>query len=65
MELSPVAEADRRLETAKISPNQVQVAWIKLANVKPTGELADHVGLSLLGDVLAYHLRDRKRVRRL
>jgi hypothetical protein len=35
-------EADRRLATANVSASQVQVAWIKLANVLPTGELADH-----------------------
>jgi hypothetical protein len=36
------AEADRRLLAAHVSPNQVQVAWIKLANVGPTGDLAEH-----------------------
>ena len=36
------AEADRRLSAAHVSPNQVQVAWIKLANVGPTGDLAEH-----------------------
>ena len=35
-------EADRRLAAAKVSPKQVQVAWIKLANVAPTGDLAEH-----------------------
>lgn len=38
------AEADRRLAQAGVSPKQVQVVWVKLANVRPTGELADHVG---------------------
>lgn len=44
-------EADRRLEAAKVSPKQVQVAWVKLANVRPTGELADH-GKKLQKDTL-------------
>jgi hypothetical protein len=35
-------EADRRLEVAKVSPKQVQVVWVKLANILPTGELTDH-----------------------
>jgi hypothetical protein len=35
-------EADHRLAAAKLSPNQVQVAWIKLANVAPSGELVEH-----------------------
>ncbi|HEX3151799.1 MAG TPA: hypothetical protein VHR66_27250 [Gemmataceae bacterium] len=39
----PWAEADRRLEAAHVSPKQVQVVWVKLANVRPTGDLADHV----------------------
>jgi hypothetical protein len=35
-------EADRRLEAARVSPKQVQVVWVKLANVRPTGELTEH-----------------------
>lgn len=35
-------EADRRLEAAKVNPKQVQVVWVKLANVAPTGDLAEH-----------------------
>ena len=45
-------EADRRLKAAGISPKQVQVAWVKLANVGPTGELTDH-GKKLQKDTLA------------
>ena len=45
-------EADRRLAAAGIGPKQVQVAWIKLANVRPTGELAEH-GAKLQEDTLA------------
>jgi hypothetical protein len=35
-------EADRRLQTAGVSPQQVQVVWVKLANIQPTGELTEH-----------------------
>jgi Cu/Ag efflux protein CusF len=45
-------EADRRLEVAKVSPKQVQAAWVKLANVGPSGELTEH-GRKLQRDTLA------------
>ena len=53
-------EADRRLEKAKVSPQQVQVAWVKLANIRPTGELAEH-GKKLEKDtaVLLKNAKDR------
>jgi hypothetical protein len=35
-------ETGRRLEAAKLGPKQVQIAWIKLANKGPTGELTEH-----------------------
>ena len=35
-------EADRRLQSAGLSHAQVQVAWIKLANAGPIGELHEH-----------------------
>ena len=35
-------EADRRLKSAGVSHEQVQVAWIKLANAGPSGELQVH-----------------------
>jgi lysophospholipase L1-like esterase len=38
----PWREALNRLARAKVSPQQVQVAWIKLANKAPTGSLQDH-----------------------
>ena len=44
-------EADQRLAAAGVSPKQVQVAWVKLANVRPTGDLPEH-GAKLL--VCAY-----------
>jgi hypothetical protein len=45
-------EADRRLTAANVSPKQVQVAWIKLANVGPSGDLAEH-GKKLEQDTVA------------
>jgi hypothetical protein len=45
-------EADRRLEAAKVSPKQVQVIWVKLANIQPKGDLADH-GKKLQTDTAA------------
>lgn len=48
----PWAEAKRRLDRAGVSPKQVQVAWIKLANVAPGGSLQEH-GRKLESDTLA------------
>jgi len=48
----PWAEADRRLAAAGVSRNQVQVAWVKLANKRPTGDLSKH-GKRLQQDTLA------------
>lgn len=45
-------ETDRRLKTAGVSPNQVQVAWIKLANKGPRGDLETH-GRQLQRDTMA------------
>jgi hypothetical protein len=45
-------QADRRLEFAQVSPKQVQVVWIKLANKGPSGDLAQH-GKKLQKDTLA------------
>jgi hypothetical protein len=36
------AEAERRLGQAKVTPRQVQVAWVKLANKGPQGGLSEH-----------------------
>src|SRR5262245_50088926 len=38
----PWIEADRRLTTANVTAPQVQVAWIKLANKGPQGDLDEH-----------------------
>jgi hypothetical protein len=48
----PWQEASRRLAAAKVAPEQVQVAWIKLANKGPTGDLDEH-GTKLEKDTLA------------
>jgi hypothetical protein len=46
------AEMERRLKAAGVSAQQVQVAWIKLANMGPRGELTEH-GKKLYADTLA------------
>ncbi len=48
----PWMEADKRLSAAGVSHNQVQVAWIKLANKGPNGTLKEH-GEKLEKDTLA------------
>jgi len=35
-------EADRRLTASRVTSEQVQVAWVKLANAGPSGELEEH-----------------------
>lgn len=49
---SPWRVARERLAAAKVSTNQVQTAWIKLANVRPSGSLQEH-GRKLESDTLA------------
>ena len=44
--------ADQRLASAGVSPEQVQVVWIKLANKGPSGTLENH-GRTLERDTLA------------
>jgi hypothetical protein len=48
----PWQEAKRRLNAARVSPAQVQAAWIKLANVRPGGTLKEHCG-KLEADTIA------------
>ena len=48
----PWQEADRRIANAGISPKQVEVAWIKLANKGPRGDLQEH-GRKLQSDTRA------------
>ncbi len=53
-------EAERRLKAAGVTPAQVQVAWIKLANVRPAGDLAEH-GKKLQQDTIAVLHNARER----
>jgi len=48
----PWQEAERRLTAAGVTPQQVQVAWVKLANKSPRGDLKEH-GKKLQQDTLA------------
>ncbi len=48
----PWMEAEKRLSTSGVNPNQIQVAWIKLANKGPNGDLKEH-GEKLEKDTLA------------
>jgi hypothetical protein len=56
----PWEVAERRLAAAGVSPKQVQVAWIKLANKSPRGELDEH-GKKLEKDTLAVIQNARQR----
>jgi hypothetical protein len=49
---NPWTVTARRLDQAGVSPNQVQVVWVKLANKGPKGDLAEH-GKKLQKDTLA------------
>ncbi len=48
----PWTVAMRRIENAGVTPEQVQIAWIKLANKAPRGTLEEH-GQKLENDTLA------------
>lgn len=39
----PWQEAMRRIQSAKVSPEQVQAAWIKMANKVPAGSMKEHL----------------------
>jgi hypothetical protein len=56
----PWVEAERRIAAAKVSPAQVQVAWVKLANKGPRGDLAEH-GKKLQKDTVAVLQNAKKR----
>ena len=49
-----------RIQNADVTPEQVQLAWIKLANPRPTGELQQH-GRQLEADTLAVIQNARQR----
>ena len=56
----PWLETARRLQRANVTPQQVQVAWIKLANKGPRGDLQQH-GRKLQQDTLAVIQNAKKR----
>jgi hypothetical protein len=56
----PWSEALRRLESAGVDPRQVQVAWVKLANKGPQGDLKEHGG-KLKRDTIAVLQNAKKR----
>lgn len=56
----PWQELERRLKAAGLTAHQVQVVWIKLANVGPRGDLAEH-GKKLRNDTLAVLHNARRR----
>lgn len=56
----PWTEAMRRLTQAGVTPEQVQVAWIKLANKSPRGSLEEHAR-KLEADTLAMLHNARQR----
>lgn len=41
----PWPEAMNRLERAGVTPQQVQVAWVKLANAGPSGSMSQHLSI--------------------
>ncbi|WP_395735674.1 hypothetical protein [Prosthecobacter sp.] len=49
-------EAMNRLQRASVSPQQVQVAWIKLANAGPSGSKAEHLATLEADTIKVLHL---------
>lgn len=52
----PWPEAMDRLQRAQITPQQVQVAWVKLANAGPTGSKTDHLATLEADTIKVLHL---------
>lgn len=52
----PWPEAMQRLQRASVSPNQVQAAWVKLANAGPSGSKAEHLERLEADTVKVLHL---------
>ena len=52
----PWPEAMQRLQRAAVSPNQVQAAWVKLANAGPSGSKAEHLQRLEADTVKVLHL---------
>jgi hypothetical protein len=59
-ERTPWPTAMQRLKAAGVTPEQVQIAWVKLANAGPRGELSEH-GKQLQKDTIAtlHNLKQR------
>src|SRR4029077_10304548 len=57
---NPWSVAEQRLNQAGITPAQVQVVWIKIANAGPMGELEQH-GKRLQQDTVAVLQNARSR----
>ncbi len=56
----PWQEAMKRIANAQVTPEQVQIAWIKLANKGPSGSITDHLG-KLEADTTAVIANAKKR----
>ena len=52
----PWPEAMNRLKIAEVSPQQVQVAWVKLANAGPSGSKTEHLATLEADTVKVLHL---------
>ncbi len=52
----PWPEAMNRLQRAEVSPQQVQVAWIKLANAGPSGSKTEHLATLEADTLKVLHL---------
>ena len=52
----PWQEAMNRIGRAGVTPRQVQVVWIKLANVRPTGPMAGHLAKLEADTIAVLHL---------
>lgn len=52
----PWPEAMNRLQRAEVSPQQVQVAWVKLANAGPSGSKTEHLATLEADTLKVLHL---------
>ena len=52
----PWPEAMNRLQRAEVSPQQVQVAWVKLANAGPSGSKTEHLATLEADTIKVLHL---------
>jgi hypothetical protein len=52
----PWPEAINRLKNAEVSPQQVQVAWVKLANAGPSGSKTEHLATLEADTIKVLHL---------